>query len=123
MSITLTSSYTVSINGQSVESDAVGGATSVQTDFLGNTITFQLVVGSLLNGNINAGPIAGTQAQNVYVTINLTTGAWTSTNNKSGIVDPTVLSTLITQIRNNRNAMESFAITATIMPGTQVPWT
>ena len=119
MSITLTTGTNVSINGVSIENDTIGGCTGFLVDFLGNQVTFNLVTGTILNGNINAGNY-GTR---VSVTVNMTTGQWASTNGLSGTLAGANLTNIVNQFRSDRNLMETFAAGGSgILPGAQVTW-
>ena len=119
MSITLTTGKLVAINGVTQENDNIGAVTNFVVNFLDNTVTFFLATGSLVSGNINV----GTYADNVYVVLNMGTGAWTSTNGKFGVLSGGVLTSVVSQVRLDRNLMETFSAGANaIMPGTQVPW-
>jgi uncharacterized membrane protein YfbV (UPF0208 family) len=117
MSITLTTGKLVAINGVTQENDTVGACTTFSMDFIGNIATFTLQVGSLLAGNLNV----GVYSVPITVSLNLTTGAWTSSNGQSGTISGTPLSQFVTMMKNLRNGNEAFCA-AQIMPGTQVAW-
>lgn len=120
MPITLTTGRLVAINGVTQENDTQGVVTGFGVDFLGNTATFTLAIGAGAPASFNVG-VYNTP---VSVTVNLSTGAWTSTNNLSGNVAGAALTSFNNQIKSDRNLMESFSAGGSgIMPGTAVAWT
>jgi hypothetical protein len=135
LSITLTTPYTVSIGGVSVEDDTIGACTSMSVDYLGLIMNYTFKVGTLTGSpaNLNVGPYAQLQGQtisvNVYVGPNITgglqTGNWYLNGVlQSSIISGTILSPIITQLIANRNTAEGFvAVSGGLMPGTQVNWT
>jgi hypothetical protein len=124
MSITLTTPFTVVIGGKQVENDTVGGCTGWSVDAIGGTVTVQLAVGTILDGNLNVGPQAQANQQGVSITVNLTTGAWTSSNGLSGTLTTAQLAAVVAQFLADRNLIEQLAAgNSEVMPGTQVPWT
>jgi len=117
--ITLTTGRLVQINGVTQENDTQGVVTGFTVDFLGNTATFFLSIGS---GAPSAFNVAVYNTP-VSVTVNLSTGAWSSSNGLSGNVSGAALTNFVTQVKGDRNLMETFAAGASgIMPGTQTPW-
>lgn len=105
-----------------VENDTIAAAVTSSTDFLGNTLTFSLVKGSPLAGNINGGAFAQADGQNVSVTLSLVSGNWTASTGQSGALDGPTLTNIANQSKANRNAMEAFAISNNLIPGIQVVW-
>jgi hypothetical protein len=121
MSITLTTGSLVVVNGTQIENNTTGGESHFSMDFLANTVSFELVQGTIQSGNINA----GNYPPKITVTVNLTTGDWFATSGMSGHIPPSnpQLVAIANQFKADRNAMETFAAGASgIMPGTQVPW-
>jgi hypothetical protein len=124
MSITLTSPYAISVNGTQVENDTVGACTGMSLDYLASVLTYSFAIGGLLGGNLNVGPYAQTNNQNVVVTVQLQTGAWSDNHGHSGVIPGAILNPIVTQLLANRNTAESFmAVSGGLMPGTQVAWT
>ena len=126
MSITLTSPYTVSVNGSQVENDTVGACTGMSLDYLANVLTYSFAIGGLTGSpaNLNIGPYAQTNSQNVIVTVQLLTGGWSDNHGHSGTIPGAILNPIITQLLANRNTAEGFvAVSGGLMPGTQVAWT
>ncbi|SRR6266436_342105 len=118
--ITLTTGKLVAINGVTQENDTIGGIVSMHVDYLAQTVTFVLQIGQLVSNNINVGAYSSP----VTVTINLVTGAWTSSGGQSGTVGAGALTTLNNQFKSDRNAVETFAAGGSgILPGTTVAWT
>jgi hypothetical protein len=101
------------------ETDNVAGVSTFTVDFLSGTVTFTLILGTLLNGNVNA----GVYPPRINVTVNLATGAWNSSNGLSGTINPASLTSVISQFASDRNLMETFSAGASgILPGTQTAW-
>ena len=135
MSITLTTPYTVSIGGVSVEDDTIGACTSMSVDYLGLIMNYTFKVGTLTGSpaNLNVGPYAQLQGQtisvNVYVGPNITgglqTGNWYLNGVlQSSIISGTILSPIITQLIANRNTAEGFvAVSGGLLPGSVTNWT
>jgi hypothetical protein len=117
-SITLTTGKLVAINGVTQENDSIGGCSGYAVDYIGNTVTFTFVTGTIVSGNINKGIFGDT----VLLTLNLTSGAWTSTNGGSGTISGATLTNFVNQLKSNRNLVETFVAGNTVMPGTQVAW-
>jgi hypothetical protein len=119
MSITLTTGTQVSINSVSVENDTQGAVLNFTTDFLANTCTFNLAQGVVQGSNFNV----GVYGSRLSVNVNLTTGAWTSSNGLSGTLAGAGFNNIVAQFKSDRNLMESFSAGASnILPGTQVAW-
>ena len=134
MSITLTTPYTVSIGGVSVEDDTVGACTSYSMDFMGLILTVVFQIGTLTGSpaNLNVGPYAQQQGQDITVAVYLgpTTASqtygqwWLNGALQSTVVPVSTLSPFVTQLLGDRNAAETFvSVSGGLMPGTQVPWT
>jgi hypothetical protein len=130
MSIALTSPYSVDINSVLVEDDTTGACTGMTMDFIANVMTYTFKIGVLTGSgaslNLNAGPYAQTNGQTVTVTVNMLTGAWSSTGPTagSGVIPGSILNPIITQMIANRNTAEGFvAVSGGLMPGTTTAWT
>jgi hypothetical protein len=126
MSITLTTPYAISVNGTQVEDDTVGACTGMSLDYIGNVLVYTFTVGTLAGNppNIVAGPYAIANDQQITITVQLLTGAWSDNHGHSGTIPSTILNPIITQLITNRNSAESFmSVSGGLMPGTQVPWT
>lgn len=118
MSITLTTGRLVTINGVTQENDTQGVNTGYAVDFLGNTVTFTFAIGSGAPALFNI----GVYNLPVSLTVNLTNGAWTSTNGFSGVIAGGPLANFVSQTKAIRNTVETFVAGNTVMSGTQVPW-
>src|ERR1700757_1625955 len=103
--ITLTTPKTVAINGVTQESNTQGVCIGFAVDFLANTITFQFHIGSGAPAAFNI----GVYSTLVTLTVNLTTGAWVSSNGFSGMAGGAALNNFINQLKADRNIAESFA--------------
>jgi hypothetical protein len=123
MSITLTTPTVVTASGLlaanvTAENDPTGGVSRFMVDFLAGTVIFELVIGQLVNGNINV----GVYPPKISVTVNLATGAWTATSGQSGTIPVANLAGIISQFAGDRNIMEQFSAGNGILPGAQVAW-
>src|SRR5271157_87243 len=85
MSITLTTPYTVLVNGTQVENDTIGACVSQSVDYIARMMTYVFKIGTLTGSpaNLNIGPYAqingNTITVMVYVgptTATQTTGQW-----------------------------------------------
>ncbi len=126
MSITLTTPFTVTEDGVQVENDTVGACTGYAVDFEGSTMTYFFKIGTLGGSpsNLIPGSIAATQNQNISVTVNLLTGAWTDNLGAGGTIPGAILNPILTALIADRNNAEGFmSVSGGLMPGTQVPWT
>lgn len=122
MTINVTTPFSVS--GSIAESDSQGGVTSYTVDFNNNSVTFNLVLGSVSGQSVIPGPVAAAAGKSVTVTVNMTTGAWTSSNGLSGTLSGAAFTNIVAAFKSIRNQMETFASGASgIMPGAQVAWT
>jgi len=135
MSITLTTPYTVSVGGVSVEDDTVGACMSYAMDFVAKILTVVFKIGTLGGSPLNVIPGYyaqqygnGTIAVAVYLgpTQNgLTQNQWWLNGDLQPAVIPTAtLAPFVTQLLGDRNTAETFmAVSGGLMPGTQLPWT
>lgn len=134
MSITLTSPYTVAINGSTVETDTIGACTSSSVDYIARTLTYVFKIGTLTGSptNLNAGPYAQTNGQTITVTVYIgttnatqTTGQWYLNGILQGTIIPgSTINPIISTILADRNTAEGFvAVPGGLMPGSLVAWT
>jgi hypothetical protein len=126
MSIALTTPFTVTINGSQVENDTVGACTGMSYDYIGNILTYTFEIGTLMGSpaNLNAGPYGLANNQQVVVTVNCLTGAWSDNHGHSGVIPGSILNPIIAQLLANRNTAESFvAASGGLMPGVTTAWT
>jgi hypothetical protein len=106
-------------SGVASETDNIAGVSHFTVDFIAGTISFELVLGQLLNGNVNI----GVYVPRIEVTVNLATGAWTTSTGLSGTIASASLTSVISQFASDRNLMEAFAAGSSgILPGTQTAW-
>lgn len=119
MSITLSAAQVsvLTIGGVTVETDAGGAATQMQVSFVGPDIVVTLSKGTVSGSNFSA----GTQAD-ITITIHLATGLWQSSSGLSGTLSGAALTNFQTTVKGWRNAIETFAVNNSILPGTQVAW-
>lgn len=125
MSITLTTPYAISVNGTQVENDTVGACTGMSVDFIGNVMIYTFSVGTLAGNpsNLVAGPYAIANNQQITITVQLLTGAWSDNHGHSGTIPGSILNPIIAQLIAQRNSAESFmAVAGGLMPGNQVAW-
>jgi len=118
MSITLTNAAVLSINGAVTESDANASLYYFELSFPNSVRLFYgfgTTVGSVFT--------PGTQLPKVIVTLNLVTGAWTSTNGLSGTVSGAGFTAVQNDFLALVNIAETFAVNNSLVVGTQVPWT
>ena len=124
MSITLTTPKKVDINGVTQEHNTQGATVSMQVDFLANTATFKLHIGTVEGTppNLNI----GVYSEELTVVVDLATGKFTVLETGvTGTVPSGALNTFIGQLKGDRNQSETLATLGgaqAIMPGTQVPW-
>lgn len=117
--ITLTTGKLVAINGVTQENDTQGAVVSYTVDFLANTATFVLQIGSGAPAAFNV----GVYSVPITVTVNLVTGAWLSSNGLSGTIGGGALANFNTSIKADRNLAEGFSAGGSgILPGTQTAW-
>ena len=121
MSITLTDAISVSQGATIVETDAAAAAMDITMDFqLANpALMINLKTGNVSGNSLVPGNIAADQIQ---ISIDLTSGRWSATNGLSGTVGAGVLTGLVNTLKNFRNSAESFAVNQGVVAGTQVSW-
>jgi hypothetical protein len=120
MSITLATIAALSINGAVQESDANAALTYMEVTF---PTTMRLF---FTYGNMSGGVFTpGTQLAKVIVTVNLQTSLWSSSNGLSGAFSNNAVAwaTFLANLLAIQNTVESTAVNASVIPGTDVPWT
>ena len=118
MSITLTNSAVLSINGAVAESDANATLFYVELNFPSSVRLFYgygTTVGSVFT--------PGTQVPKIVVTLNLITGVWSSSNGLSGTASGAGFTALQTDVLALANDAESFATANSVVIGSGVVWT
>jgi hypothetical protein len=118
MSITLTQIASMSIGGVAIESDANAALTYMEVSYPNNLRLF-FGYGTTTGQSFSS----GTNLPKVIVTLNVATGAWSSSNGLSGTLLSSGLTTLQTALLNMQNGLETFAVNQNITPGVQVAWT
>lgn len=121
MSITLAASDIQStvLGGVTVETNNQGGALDARIDFNGPSIIVTFVKGAVVNNTVVAG---ANSKYTLQITIDGSTGNWTTSTGRSGTLAPAALTNFLTYIKNLRNAVENFAINNGLINGTQVAW-
>lgn len=126
--ITLTAASTDSmqINGVTVDTANVAAVTSVTEDFIAQTLTVTISLGSWNGTAFVPSPYAVGgigYAAPIVVIINLATGTYQLQNANSVVTIPTaVLNSLIASTKAYRNSMESLANSAGLAPGAITTW-
>ena len=118
MSITLTNSAVLNINGAVAESDANATLFYVELNFPSSVRLFYgygTTVGSVFT--------PGTQVPKIVVTLNLITGVWSSSNGLSGTASGAGFTALQTDVLALVNDAESFATANSVVVGAGVAWT
>jgi len=129
MSITLTKPKKVDVNGVNQENNTQGATVAMNVDFLSNTVTFKLHIGTVQGTppNLNIGVYSTPPDGGLTVVVDLATGKFTvQETGQTGTVPSGPLNTFISEFKADRNQSETLATlggAAAIMPGTQVPWT
>lgn len=118
MSITLAQIASMSIGGVAIESDANAALTYMEVSYP-NSLRLFFGYGTTSGQSFSV----GTNLPRVVVTLNLATGAWSSSNGLSGTLLSSGLTTLQTALLNMQNGLETFAVNQNILPGMQVAWT
>jgi hypothetical protein len=134
MSITLTTPFTVSLNGVQVENDTNGACIGYSMDYIGRQLTYYFNLGTLAGSptNLVSGPQAQIQNKNIQVTVYVgsttatqTFGQWYLNGVLQGsLVPAATLNPIVTQLLANRNSAESFvAVAGGLLPGSVTAWT
>lgn len=123
MSITLTTPKKVDINGVTQENSTDGAAVMMHVDYLANTATFIMHIGTIVGTppNLNI----GVYSSSLTVVIDLKAGTYkVLETGQAGAVPTAELDKFNTQIKAERNEAEVLATLGVqpIMPGTHVPW-
>jgi len=122
MSITLTNPLVITQGGSTIETDNAAAAMSIAIDY---TLGVPIAVITFLKGAVSGvslapGAVFGNSP--VQLSINLTTGAWAATSGQSGVLSGGALTSLLTTLKGLRNSAETFAVTNSIISGSQVAW-
>jgi hypothetical protein len=125
MPISLTAANTEIIqrNSVTIETHDSAAVISDQADLVANVLTFVLAYGTPATNSFLSGPRPGPQTAPITVTLNLGTGAWQATNNTYGTLGGAALTTINTNVRNLRNALETITNGQSIVTGSVVAWT
>jgi hypothetical protein len=118
MSITLTNSAVLNINGAVAESDANATLFYVELNFPSSVRLFYgygTTVGSVFT--------PGTQVPRIIVTLSLITGVWSSNTGLSGTASGAGFTALQTDVLALVNDAESFATANSVVVGAGVAWT
>lgn len=120
MSIALTTSTVVTINGATVETDSTAEAVSLSVNFLTGMLSVVFNSGTLNGSTFTPGEYGPL----VTLYINLATGAWYTLTQGNGVVNETgtvaesALASVISQLAGMRNLAETFAAgTNNVLPG------
>lgn len=122
MSITLAAAAisTRTLGGVTKETNNTDAVQNLQVDFQQNTLSFTIIGGTLAGQVFTPG---STLADNVQVTVDLTTGRWNASNGTTGTLNGGGLTALQNTLKSLRNSGETFATGNAIIAGTQVAWT
>ncbi|SRR6266436_3107446 len=121
-SITLTNPFVVTVGGTQTENDTAAGLMvySVNAGIGGSAPSLDAyfhqgtVSGQAINKGANA-PV-------VELSVNLVTGAWVGSNGTSGTLTGPQLTSVVSTLKANRNALETFAVNNGVIAGAQVAW-
>lgn len=118
ISLTAGQTETHTVGGSTVDTANAAAASVVSTDFAG-TLTFTLAKGTPATNAFGG----SSRSVDVIVTLNLGNGVWTASNGASGTLSAGALATVLNQLRNFRNQLETFA-SNNVFPGSgAVAWT
>lgn len=129
MSITLTTPTVASVTGVNPisETDSQGGITNTDIDHNAQVASFTLKQGAASGQALIPGTYLGLSV--ITIQVNMTTGAWTSfddknpMNNKAGTFTGAAFTNFVNSMKTLRNMVETFAAgNSGILPGTQVNW-
>ena len=125
MPITLTSANTEVIqrNSVTIQTHDCAAVITDTADLVANVLTFVLSYGTPSSNSFLPASHPGPQTSPVTVTLNLVTGAWQASNNTAGTLGGAALTTINTNVRNLRNALETITNGQSIITGTVVAWT
>jgi hypothetical protein len=119
MSITLTNPVTVTAGASTIESDLSSAITFVWIDFVNNILGIIMQNGTVSGSSFTPGAEVPAEVQ---CTMNLTTGAWTTTTGLSGTANPAVLAAQVAQFQTSRNGGEQFMLAIGAVSGTYTAW-
>ena len=124
MPITLTTPFTVSINGTQVENDNIGTCIGYSVDYIGYQMIFYFATGTLTGTTFTAGSQAQIQGKSLQINVSLISPyPWSASNGSSGSsITSTIMSPIISQLIANRNSADGF-VSLGLMPGTTTAWT
>lgn len=116
--ITLTSAFAFTVGGIAQETDASAALVNYSVNWQSNLLTCELAFGSFAGGVFTQ----GTRVNGVQITLNLSTGTWTSSNGFSGTLSGPALAGVNANFKSDRNTIEAFCVANNIAPGVQTPW-
>lgn len=119
MPITLTNPVTVTEGETVEESDLSAAITFVWIDFVNQELCITVENGTVSGSTFTSGveiPVV------VQLTMDLTTGDWTTTNGLSGTANPAVLAAQIAQFTTSRNNGEQFMLAIGAVAGSYTAW-
>lgn len=108
------------VGGTVVETNPTGAVGNITIDYIGNTLSFYLLTGTLNGSGISVGAHASSQAM---ISMNMATGVWQNNQTgASGTIQAAALTSLIGVLKGLRNSAEAFAVAQGMIAGIQVPW-
>lgn len=110
---------TFTLGGSTVETHDASALSAVNTQFLSSIITAQFVDGTPANNSFASFPRANTAT----LTINLSTGKWTTSVGTTGTLSAGQLNAIKNNQTNLRNGLENVANAIGLLPGTVVAFT
>lgn len=110
---------TLTLGGVTVSTHDTEAISTSQTDFLGNQITVTFAQGTPASNSF----ASDARAKIHSLTIDMSTGKWNTSTGVTGTLGAGALTTLQTNQRNLKNAMETIANNIGLIPGTVVAWT
>jgi hypothetical protein len=94
-------------------------AATANINWLPNSVAAELAYGAVPASAF----VASQRANPAWISLDMTSGNWTATTGQSGTLTPAQLSQFVGVMKQARNMIEQFAVTAGVVPGTQTPWT
>ena len=119
MSITLTNAVTVTDGVTVTETDASAAITFVYVDFINQSLGIVMQNGTVSGSSFTPGVLVPNQLQ---VTMDLTTGNWTTTSGLTGTANPGTLAAQVAQFTASRNGGEQFLLSIGAVVGSYVAW-
>lgn len=120
ISLPATQVETHSIGGNVVATTDAAAISNASIDFLGNVIVVTFSTGTPASNAFGTAKFAAKQFQ---ITIDTSTGNWSSSAGTSGTLTPTQLTTLATNQRTFKNGLEQLAIVIGLIAGSVTLWT